>query len=76
MTDRQPPKTAPDTVTLWLDPVCPFSWNTARWLSTAAEKAGLDIEWRLMSLAILNAGRESCRSRNRPACATRGRSGD
>ena len=58
MTDRQPPETASDTLTLWLDPVCPFSWNTARWLSTAAEQAGLDIEWRLMSLAILNAGRE------------------
>ncbi|MGA8124133.1 MAG: hypothetical protein WB967_07895, partial [Mycobacterium sp.] len=43
---------------LWLDPVCPFSWNTARWLTAAADKAGFDIEWRLMSLAILNEGRE------------------
>lgn len=58
MTDRQPPQTAPDTLTLWLDPVCPFSWNTARWLATAAEQAGFNIEWRLMSLATLNAGRE------------------
>lgn len=58
MTDRQPPVTASETLTLWLDPVCPFSWNTARWLSTAADEAGFNIEWRLMSLAILNAGRE------------------
>ena len=46
------------TVTLWLDPVCPYSWNTARWLRAVAEKTGLAIDWQLMSLAILNEGRE------------------
>jgi 2-hydroxychromene-2-carboxylate isomerase len=45
-------------VTLWLDPVCPFSWNTARWLGAVAEKTGLTIDWQLMSLAVLNDGRE------------------
>ena len=44
--------------TLWLDPVCPFSWNTARWLDAVAEKTGLAIDWQLMSLAVLNEGRE------------------
>ncbi|WP_100470976.1 mycothiol-dependent nitroreductase Rv2466c family protein [Mycobacteroides abscessus] len=43
---------------LWLDPVCPFSWNTARWLAGVAEEARLDVEWHLMSLAELNEGRE------------------
>lgn len=46
------------SVTLWLDPVCPFSWNTARWLRAVAEKTGLAIDWQLMSLAVLNEGRE------------------
>lgn len=45
-------------VTLWLDPVCPFSWNTARWLRAVAEKTGLAVDWQLMSLAVLNEGRE------------------
>ena len=45
-------------VTLWLDPVCPFSWNTARWLRAVAEKTGLAIDWQQMSLAVLNEGRE------------------
>lgn len=58
MTDRQLPDSSPRAVTLWLDPVCPFSWNTARWLTAAADKAGFDIDWRLMNLATLNEGRE------------------
>lgn len=45
-------------VTLWLDPVCPFTWNTAQWLHAVAEKAGFDVNWQLMSLAILNEGQE------------------
>jgi hypothetical protein len=53
-----PDDTTRPTVTIWLDPVCPFSWNTARWLKAVADKTGLAIEWRLMSLAVLNEGRE------------------
>lgn len=45
-------------VTIWFDPVCPFSWNTARWLKAVADKTGMSVEWRLMSLAVLNEGRE------------------
>ncbi|MEB4209140.1 hypothetical protein [Mycobacterium sp. 94-17] len=45
-------------MTLWLDPVCPLSWNTARWLRGVAETTGLAIDWQLMSLALLNEGRE------------------
>jgi hypothetical protein len=58
MSGRQAPDSAPNTVTLWLDPVCPFSWNTARWLKAAGDKAGFDIKWNLMNLAILNERRE------------------
>ncbi len=50
--------TDPTTVTIWLDPVCPFSWHTARWLKDLAGEAGLAVDWRLMSLAVLNEGRE------------------
>lgn len=45
-------------VTIWFDPVCPFSWNTARWLKAVADKTGMAVEWRLMSLAVLNEGKD------------------
>lgn len=48
----------PDTVTLWLDPVCPFSWNTVQWLTAAADHVHFEIDWQLMNLAVLNAGKE------------------
>lgn len=48
----------PTAVTLWLDPVCPFTWNTARWLRAAAESGTVVIDWRLLNLAVLNEGRE------------------
>ncbi|EFV13908.1 hypothetical protein [Segniliparus rugosus] len=47
-----------DEITLWLDPVCPYSWTTARWLRSVADKEGFVPRWELMSLAVLNEGRE------------------
>ena len=46
------------SVTMWFDPVCPFSWNTARWLVKAGAAVGFDVDWQLANLAILNEGRE------------------
>jgi 2-hydroxychromene-2-carboxylate isomerase len=44
-----------DDVTFWFDPSCPFTWRTSRWLLAVTQARGLTIDWRLMSLAILNA---------------------
>lgn len=46
-------------VDLYLDPVCPFSWVTARWLLDAGRETGTPVTLRQMSLAILNAGQET-----------------
>ena len=46
-----------ETVTFWFDPGCPWTWATSRWLVEAARQRDLDVEWRLLSLSILNEGR-------------------
>jgi 2-hydroxychromene-2-carboxylate isomerase len=47
-----------DSVDFWFDPGCPFTWRTSRWLVDVASRRGLDVTWRIMSLAILNEGNE------------------
>jgi 2-hydroxychromene-2-carboxylate isomerase len=46
------------TVTFWFDPSCPFTWSTSRWLRAAAAEHGERVDWRLMSLAVLNADKD------------------
>ena len=38
----------------WFDPVCPFAWMTSKWVRQVAAQRGYDVEWRLISLRILN----------------------
>lgn len=47
-----------DDVTFWFDPGCPWTWATSRWLVDAAKERDLRVRWRLLSLAVLNAGSE------------------
>ncbi len=46
-----------ETVTFWFDPGCPWTWATSRWAVEAAAQRGLAVEWRLLSLSVLNEGR-------------------
>lgn len=39
----------------WFDPLCPWSWTTSRWVVSIEDQLGLDLHWRPMSLALLNA---------------------
>ena len=41
-------------VTFWFDPMCPFTWWTSRWLRDVAPRRNASVDWRVMSLAILN----------------------
>lgn len=45
-------------VRMWFDPTCPWAWMTSRWLGEVAELRELDVDWQVMSLAILNEGRD------------------
>jgi hypothetical protein len=39
----------------WFDPVCPFAWMTSKWVRTVAEQREYRVEWRFISLRLLNA---------------------
>ena len=39
----------------YFDPVCPFAWMTSRWVRTVAARREYDVDWRFISLRLLNA---------------------
>ncbi|SEG70325.1 hypothetical protein SAMN04489712_109161 [Thermomonospora echinospora] len=42
----------------WFDPSCPYSWITAQWLREVVTVRPVELRWHLMSLSVLNEGRE------------------
>ena len=45
-------------VEFWFDPTCPYTWRTSRWARELERAGAVTIEWKVMSLALLNEGRD------------------
>ena len=40
---------------LYFDPVCPFCWMTSKWVRMVAARRRYEVDWRFISLRLLNA---------------------
>jgi 2-hydroxychromene-2-carboxylate isomerase len=41
-------------VEFFWDPVCPWAWITSRWLTEVIDQRDLDVDWRFISLRMVN----------------------
>ena len=52
-----------DHADFWFDPLCPWAWLSSRWMLQVEQVRDITTTWHVMSLAILNSGRDDLSER-------------
>jgi 2-hydroxychromene-2-carboxylate isomerase len=45
-------------IEFFFDPICPFAWVTSRWITDVAPQRDATVEWRFISLSMVNESRD------------------
>jgi protein-disulfide isomerase-like protein with CxxC motif len=63
----QPENTVVD---FWFDPICPWAWIASRWILEVEQVRPVTPRWHVMSLAVLNSGKDDISDGYRQLLAT------
>jgi 2-hydroxychromene-2-carboxylate isomerase len=70
MTSHEPTAQETTHVDFWFDPICPWAWIASRWMLEVRQVRPVEVTWHVMSLSVLNDGKDDLPERYRELLAT------
>jgi 2-hydroxychromene-2-carboxylate isomerase len=70
MTSHEPTAQETTHVDFWFDPICPWAWIASRWMLEVQQVRPVEVTWHVMSLSVLNDGKDDLPERYRELLTT------